>query len=132
MKLFCTKLEGKYRSGSVYPLILNLGSRLSEHAALRSCHLSPSSVKVDKFFLSLSGIQKCFLDYPKRNILLYIKVTADRMDSHKTDCWQSCTVSENFLKSLLSRSKTVRSGLILSLEIGNLPEVHIKKEGLKY
>ena len=34
---------------------------------------------------SLSGIQKCFLGYPKLNILLYPKVTADRMDSHKTE-----------------------------------------------
>jgi hypothetical protein len=40
-------------------------------------------VKVDKFFLSLSGIKKCFFGYPKLNILLYSKVTADRMDSHK-------------------------------------------------
>ena len=34
---------------------------------------------------SLFGIQKCFLGYPKLNILLHSKVTADRMGGHKIE-----------------------------------------------
>jgi hypothetical protein len=40
---------------------------------------------VNKFFLSLPGIQKCFLGYTKLSILQYSRVIADRMDSHKTE-----------------------------------------------
>jgi hypothetical protein len=42
-------------------------------------------MKVDKFFLSLPGIQKYFLGYTNLNILLFSKVIADRMDSHDTE-----------------------------------------------